>query len=194
MKNILKSAVVLTAVLAAVSYSTLAAFTAKATVKNSTFSTGNAALRFMKDLAGSPTGENLTDELTGPTFSNILPNWTGDFPLKLVNAGSVNLVASALGVYVSDTSDLRNQIYVQAFAWTDDGDGIAQPGEIGAAYAAPMTLEQWRSNAITFGQINVSGVMPMVLRFSTGDLSDAYQGQTTVFDFQFNGTTTGATQ
>lgn len=201
MKNILKSLVVITTVAALVTTNTMAAFTARATIHNSTFSTGTASLKFLNDLSiDNPATDpgfqaNLSAGIpTGPVFNNIIPNWTMDYSLKLYNAGTINLIASALGVFVSDTSDLRTQVYVQALAWNDvDSDGVVDVGEVGSSYGAPMTLEDWRTNAITFGQINTNTVMPIILRFSTGDLDGIYQGQNTVFDFQFDGTTTGAT-
>jgi hypothetical protein len=193
MKNILKSLVVVTALAAVVANSTLAAFTAQATVTNSTFSTGNAALRLATDLA-NPADPNLAETIAGPTFNNIMPLWTMDYSAKLVNAGTVNLMASVSGVFVSDTSTLSDHIFVEAFAWTDtNSDGIVDAGELGSSYGAAMPLSTWETTPIAFGQLNTGAVLPVVFRFTADDLATDLQGQTTVYDFQFNGTTDGAT-
>lgn len=198
MKNILKSIVVVTAVAVIGAQATLAAFTAQAVVTGNTFSTGNAALRLFANLGGTSADANLVQTKVGGTFSGIYPGWTKDYGVKLNNYGSVDLVTSVTGVYVTDTANLKTEIYVQAFEWNDAGTlGIIDPGEATVAIAPAMTLEQWRTNPIALGELDatVNDTHAMVLRFFTdATMSPDSQGQTSVFNFVFDGTTDGATQ
>lgn len=185
------------AVIAVASQATLAAFTAQAVVTGNTFSTGNASLQLFANLAGTADPANLVQTKVGGTFTGIYPGWTQDYGVKLNNFGSLDLVTSVTGVYISDTANLRSAIFVQAYEWADNGDGVIQPGEVGASIAAPMTLQQWRTTPIALGELDatVNDTHSMVLRFYTeASMAAEHQGQTTVFNFVFNGTTDGATQ
>ncbi len=195
MKNILKSLFIISVALTVMSVSTYAAWTASATVQNNTFSTGNAALRLYGNLGGVPgTNAALTQTLAGSSFSNLYPNWQQDYLAKLYNNGTVNLQASVTGVYVSEDADLRNRISVEVWQWNDEGDGTTGPGDTYSLLSAAQTLQSWRTNPVSLGQLDVGNTVGVLLRFTTGDLSNAYQGKTTVFDFLLDGTTTGATQ
>lgn len=199
MKNILKSVVVMLAVVAVASQATLAAFTANATITGNTFSTGSADLRLLEDLAGPAEGDNLVTSKVGGTFTGIYPGWTEDYGVKLNNFGSVDLMTSVSGVYVSDTSNLRSAIFVEAYNWTDGGEvGVIEADEVSVDPIAPaMTLEQWRNTPIALGELDatVDDTRSIVLRFYTEESMGAdNQNQTTVFNFVFNGTTDDAVQ
>ncbi|GIW69488.1 MAG: hypothetical protein KatS3mg101_0235 [Patescibacteria group bacterium] len=166
---------------------TLAAFTDKAKVLGSTFSVGSADLKFLKDLPLGTEPTNLVDELPGPSFSNIGQTWSADYPLKLINNGSLKISVTSKAYYetANDPADLRSDIYVEIFEWNDaNNNGVLDSGEIGLSLAK-KTIIKWKTEGIGVGQINPGQTRPLVLRFSVDNLSATKQGKSAMFDFEF---------
>ncbi len=166
---------------------TLAAFTDKAEVLGSTFSVGSADLKFLKDLPLGTDPTNLVDELPGPSFSNIGQTWSADYPLKLINNGTSGISITSRAYYetANDPAELRADINVEILEWNDaNSDGVLDSGEIGLSLAK-KTITKWKTEGIGVGQINPGQTRPLVLRFSTQNLSSTKQGKSALFDFEF---------
>lgn len=167
---------------------TYAAFTDKAKLLGSTFSTGSADIKFLLDLAGGVLAANLTDEKPGPSFSNITPNWNQDYPMKIYNnsASPLNLTTNSNYSTINDPDDLRSYIYVEPFEWTDaDNNGLFTESERGVSLGR-KTITKWKTEGIDLGQVSGGSVKAVVLKFSTDALSDTKQGKSALFDFEFN--------
>lgn len=167
---------------------TYAAFTDKGKVLGSTFSAGSADIKFLSDLTLGNDPTNYVDELTGPSFSNIAPNWTKDYLLKIVNNGTSKLAVTSNAYYetVNDPKNLRSDILVEILKWNDaNSDGILDSGEEGTSLGK-KTIIKWKTEGIDLGEYDSGRVLPLILRFTAPTLSDQQQGATGVFDFIFN--------
>lgn len=194
MKRILKSLLVLSAAVAVMVGVTSAAWTAQTKVLNpSSFKTGNADLQIWDE---NYYGKGWQEEINGPSFDNIYPNWTQDYSLKVRNNGSTNLMLSLKGKLETgwkDDKGLRHQITVKVWKFVDDGD-YHWDGEP-TKYLGERTLEAWRSGPFLADQLNAGDQQWFLLRFSVGDLGDYYQDATlSGYSFVFDGTTEGAVQ
>lgn len=166
---------------------TFAAFTDKAKVLGSTFSIGSADLRFLKDLPKGTDPTNLVDELPGPTFGNIGQTWSADYPLKLINNGTSGITISSHAYYetTNDPAELRSDINVEIFEWNDaNSNGVLDNGEVGMSLGK-KTVVKWKTEGFGVGQIYPGQTRPLVLRFSTENLSSTKQGKSALFDFEF---------
>jgi predicted ribosomally synthesized peptide with SipW-like signal peptide len=166
---------------------TYAAFTDKGKVLGSTFSAGSADIKFLSDVTLGIDPPNLTDELTGPSFSNISPTWTQDYLMKIVNNGTSNLgiVTNAYYETASDPKDLRSDIQVEVFPWNDsNSNGIVDTGEEGTPIGK-KTIIKWKTEGFDLGELNAGQQKSLILRFSAPTLGDDQQGATGVFDFEF---------
>jgi hypothetical protein len=195
MKRILKSLLTISVVAAVMVSATSAVWTAQTKVKNAnSFHTGNADLQIWDY---NYYGKGWQEEIDGPGFDNIYPNWTQDYSLKVKNNGSTNLVLNLKGKLESgwqDDKTLRSQIKVRVWKFDDDGD-YHWDGESGSWLGPEQTLNDWRSNPLVAGQLAAGDQQWFLLRFSVGDLGDTYQGATlSGYSFIFDGTTDGATQ
>lgn len=171
--------------IAGVSY---AAFTDSSNISGSTFSIGSADIKMLSDLSLGIDESNLVDELAGPVFSNITPNWQQDYNIKIYNntAGSLQLTTNSNYETANDPEDLRQIIFVEIFAWNDiDNNGVLDSGELGDSFGKD-TIVKWKTQGFDLGQINAGEVNSYVLRFTTNDVSDTKQGATGVFDFEFD--------
>ena len=199
MRDIIKSLFVLVAVGSAIAGGTIAAFTASATVEDSTFSTGTAALQMVVDPALAPEGDNLQDSIDGVDFTNIYPGWVEDYGVAVHNTGSLDLVVSVIGVQdiLTTHPDLANVIEVRAFAWDDSvtPNGLVDSGEVGSPFGGWRLLSDWETTPFNLGELEEDTSLPVVFRFrTTVDMDDTHQGNTAVYDFVFSGTTDGAVQ
>ncbi len=166
---------------------TYAAFTDKGKVLGSTFSAGSADIKFLSDVTLGVDSSNLTDELTGPNFSNISSTWTQDYLMKIVNNGTSNLgiVTNANYETVNDPKDLRSDIQVEIFPWTDsNSNGIVDTGEVGTSIGK-KTIIKWKTEGFDLGVLNAGQQKPLILRFTAPTLGDDQQGAIGVFDFEF---------
>lgn len=166
---------------------TYAAFTDKGKVLGSTFSAGSADIKFLADVTLGTDSSNLTDELTGPSFSNISPTWTQDYLLKLVNNGTSNLgvVTNAYYETANDPDDLRSDIQVEILPWDDaNSNGVVDTGEMGTPIGT-KTIIKWKTEGFDLGAFNAGQKKSLILRFTAPTLGDDQQGSTAVFDFEF---------
>jgi hypothetical protein len=165
-----------------------AAFTDENKVLGSTFSVGSADIKFFNNLAGNTEPTNLVDELPGPTFTNIGQTWSSDYPLKIYNNGTspVSLTSHSFYETANDPAELRSDISVEIFEWNDANyNGLTDPSEVDNVGIAKKTLVKWKTEGIGLGQLNAGVFRSFVLRFSTTNLSETKQGQSALFDFEF---------
>ncbi len=167
-----------------------AAFMDKGKILGSTFSVGSSDLKLLKDLSLGVGGTNLTDEMQGPSFTNISANWTQDYLVKLYNNATGTLVLTTNAYYetVNDPDDLRSIIFVEPFVWNDNGNGVVDAGELGTSYGR-KTVVKWKTEGFTLGQLEQGGIKGLVLRFSTDAVSETKQGKSGSFDFEFGAAT-----
>jgi hypothetical protein len=196
-KNILMSLAIMTVTGAAMTASTLAAFTAKATVSGITFSTGSAALKLFGNLAYTNPGNNgnLTTTLPGMEFDEIGPNWSDEYKLKYFNTGSVDLMTSLTLSAHEGSDDLAPHIMVETWLWDDtDGNGETDESDGYTLLATEQPLSNLVSTPVALGQLDSGDPRGIQLRFKTGDLPSSTQDQEATFDFVIQGTTEGTTQ
>jgi len=167
---------------------TYAAFTDKGKVLGSIFSAGSSDIKFLSNVTLGTDSSNLTDELTGPSFSNISPTWTQDYLLKIFNNGTSNLGLTTRAYYetANDPKDLRSDIQVEIFLWNDsNSNGIVDSGEEGLSIGK-KTIIKWKTEGFDLGELTPGQQLPLILRFTAPTLGDDQQGATAVFDFEFN--------
>jgi hypothetical protein len=165
-----------------------AAFGDKGEILGSSFTVGSADIKFLTDLAGGTTPDNLADTLNGPSFINISPYWTEDYPLKLFNNATthIQLTSNADYLTANDPAELRQIIFVEPFNWNDQNhDGIVDDGELGSSFGK-KTIVKWKTEGYDLSSVAPGGVKGMVLRFSTESVSDSKQGESGIFDFIFD--------
>ncbi|MBI2620832.1 hypothetical protein HYW61_01240 [candidate division WWE3 bacterium] len=168
---------------------TYAAFTDKASVLGSTFSTGSADIKLLADVTKSADAGNLVEDLEGPRFASISPNWSQNYLVKIYNNAAASVLLSSAVNYetATDPKELRQLIYVEPFEWNDNGNGLLDEGELGISYGR-KSFVKWKTERISLGQIPSGQVRGLVLKFSTDSLSDFKQGASAVFDFVFTST------
>lgn len=185
------------ALLAAMTVTTQAAFTAKATLTGITFSTGTAELKLFGNLGYTHiwNNGNLYPGQRGGTFADIGPNWKGSQPLKYINTGSVPLMTSIRAVVGNDPAGLADDITVSVWQWQDtDGNGQESNTDTFTQLSSPQPLSEMVSNSVTLGQLQRHDPKGLMLRFTTGDLSNETQKQSLSVEFIIDGTTQGVTQ
>jgi len=169
---------------------TYAAFMDKSSVLGSSFSVGSSDIKLLSNVSGTVESSNLTDELAGPAFANIVPYWQKDYLIKVYNKASsqVKLTSNALYETAQDPEDLRQLIFIEPLEWKDENlNGIVDAGEEKTGYGK-KTLIKWKTEGINLGDIPQGEIKGLILRFSTENLSDSKQGASALFDFEFNAT------
>lgn len=167
---------------------TYAAFSDRGNVLGSTFTVGSADIKLLKDVTGGTGSENLAEELPGPSFSDISPNWSADYKVKIFNSASTPVTLTTNSYYetVNDPADLRSIIFIEPILWEDNnGDGVVDAGELGASYGR-KTIIKWKTEGFNLGPLAPSSVRSLILRLSTDAVSETKQGASALFDFQFN--------
>ena len=167
---------------------TYAAFSDKAKQTGASFSVGSSDIKLLKSITGGVDADNLADEISGPSFSNITPSWTSDYALKVYNNAttSIQLTSNANYLTANDPDDLRSILYVEPIGWNDtNSNGIGDAGETGVSYGR-KTFVKWKTEGYDFGQVTPGSIKGLLLRFSTDAVSDTKQGKSAVFDFEFN--------
>ncbi len=168
-----------------------AAFSDTGKVLGSSFSVGSADLKLLKDPAGGLINENLADEMAGPSFMNIGPNWKKDYAIKIYNnaTGKVQIATNANYLTANDPDDLRSVIYIEPVLWSDNNNnGAVDAGEESTSFGK-KTITKWKTEGFDLGQVDSGSVKGLVLRFSTDSLSDTKQGKSGIFDFEFDSIT-----
>ncbi len=189
-KNKLLFVLGLLATLASVVGISMAAFTDEGKVLGSTFTVGSADLKFQADLTRGTDPANLVDQLNGPTFSNIGSTWEGVYLLKLENHGTKKIDVTSYADYVTanDPDDLRTYMEVSIYEWNDtDQDGQLDDGEQNLLLGK-KTITKWKTEGIYVGERNPNQAIPLVIRFTTNNLSETKQGSNAIFDFNFEAT------
>src|SRR3989344_9302127 len=133
-----------------------AAFSDVGKLTGSKFSFGSADIKLFLNVAGGIDDINLVDELPGPNFENIVPNWTQDYLIKLYNNGSGNISLASFSDYltVNDPDDLRYDLSVEIFEWNDiNTNGTAEIDEIGATLGN-KTFVKWKTEGFSLGSIS----------------------------------------
>lgn len=165
-----------------------AAFADKGKILGSNFSVGSSDIKLLVDVSAGTGTENLSDELTGPAFVGISPNWQEDYLMKIFNNGTsdVDLSSNANYETANDPDELRQIIFVEPFEWDDlNNDGLVDSGEEGASLGR-KTIIKWKTEGYALGQLGQGEVKGLILRFSTDSVSDTKQGKSGVFDFEFD--------
>lgn len=165
-----------------------AAFSDKAKYTGTKLSVGNADIKLLKDLKLGVDSTNLSDELEGPAFSNIVPFWVQDYLVKIYNnaSGPIQLASTANYETINDPDELRSVIYVEPFAWSDtNSNGLLDTGELGISFGR-KTIIKWKTESYDFGRMESGEIKGIVLRFSADTISDTKQGKNGSFDFEFS--------
>jgi hypothetical protein len=180
---------ILVAVMGLVAGIAWAAFSDEGKVLGGSFTVASADIKLIESLGGGLDDSNLKDELPGPIFNGVYPGWTKDYPIKIYNKGSLNLLITSNSNYTTanDPDDLRSYIYVEPIEWNDaDGNGEVADGELGTNYGK-KTIIKWKTEGYDLGELAGGAIKGLVLRFSGGStLSDTKQGKTGIFDFEFS--------
>jgi hypothetical protein len=167
----------------------VAAFGDKGEILGSSFTVGSADIKFLNSITGGTTAGNLVDQLDGPSFSGISPNWEQDYFVKIYNNAQtpVQLATNAYYETINDPEDLRQIIYVEPWLWNDaDNDGAVGVGELPATSLGRKTIVKWKTEGFDLGTLNAGEVQGLLLKFSTDDVSDTKQGASAIFDFEFD--------
>ena len=188
MKKIFTTYLLALLILSLISGVTLAAFTDKASILGASFSVGSSDIKLLKDLALGVLDTNLADELEGAEFNDLGPNWTQDYPLKIYNNSTSNVLITSNANYETsnDPDDLRQEIYVEPISWDDiNNNGVVEESELGTVLDK-KTIVKWKTEGYAFGELQSGQVLGVVLRFSTANLAESKQGSSAVFDFEFD--------
>lgn len=167
---------------------TYATFSDKAKITGTTFSTGSTDIKFLADTTLGTSAGNLVDNIQGPTFTNIYPGWDKYMPIKIYNNSTTAISLSSAANYATanDPDDLRTYIYVSPYIWNDvNNDGIYTGDEQGQNLGE-KSITKWKTEGFEFGMIQPGETKSLVIYFYTNQtLTDAKQGKTGVFDFEF---------
>lgn len=165
-----------------------AAFADKGSVLGSSFQVASSDLKMLDVLSGGTGESNLKDQLAGPSFTNITPNWQNDYLVKIFNNGSstVHLTSNADYLTANDPDDLRSLIYVEPIEWNDvNNDGALDTGEEGVSLGK-KTIVKWKTEGFDLGTLAKNQIKGLLLRFSTMTIGDTKQGKTGIYDFVFD--------
>lgn len=165
-----------------------AAFSDRGDVQGTTVSVGSADIRLLSDLGGIVDESNLLEVKEGPNFQNIGQNWSKDYPIQLFNNGTsqISLFSTADYETANDPLDLRQEVSVEFFPWDDlNSDGTETPDEYGTSLGK-KTVVKWKTEGFDLGTMETGEVRGYIIRFSTSELPDTYQGASMVFDFGFD--------
>jgi hypothetical protein len=167
---------------------TYAAFSDKGKVLGSSFSVGNADIKLLTNISQGTDQSNLSDEITGPSFTNIGQSWQKDYGVKIFNNGTYRMGLTSHANYetANDPDDLRQYIYAEIFTWNDtNGDGQLTEGELGATLGR-KTIIKWKTEGFALGEFDSGEILSFIIRFSTDGMSDTKQGSKGMFDFEFD--------
>lgn len=142
-------------------------------------------------------GSEWKNNVGGPTFADIYPEWSEIYDVAIRNTGTVNLKMYVNSEWRKDKSyyapdNLRDHISVEVWERGSNNSGpVNYLGKYGS-------LRDWISNSTGFQQANQldAGEQRWYrFRFTADDLDDSYQNKVMRnLNFVFDGTTEGATQ
>ncbi len=149
--------------------------------------TGNTALKILKNTAVSAEESNLADTINGPSFTNVNSTWVQTLPVKIYNKGGTVLDIVGTANYVNDPDTLRDDLYIEILAWNDaNNNGTVEEGETGESYGHD-TILRFKNDTFDLGELNGSSTRGYILKFDGSGLSEANIGKTAVYDFVFTG-------
>ncbi|MBD3366114.1 hypothetical protein GF360_02095 [candidate division WWE3 bacterium] len=168
---------------------TFATFTDTLDFGGAMFSVANSEVKLLDAIGGGIDPSNLVDSKPGPQFDNVAGGWFADYPVEIYSNATtdVNLWswANYEDVAVNDPAELRQYIYVEILDWTDaNGDGMPEQSEFGSSYGR-KTILKWNTEGIDLGTLSPGEVRSLALRFSVDSLSNAKQGESLLYDFEF---------
>ena len=79
-----------------------AALSNKIIMKGSSFQTSTVQLKFLKNLSGNLSTDNLTSEINGVSFDGILNGWQQDYLVKIANTSPQTLAVKSFANYSTD--------------------------------------------------------------------------------------------
>jgi len=164
-----------------------AAISSKIFMKGALFTTAKVEIKFLKDITGNSSSENLVSELTGVSFDNIYNYWSTDYQVKLINISSNNVRVNSYSNYLTaeDPASLRYSLFVEIFKWNDlNSDGIVDEGELQESFGK-KSFVKWKTEGFDLGTFEPGKINSYVLRFSAENLTEAKIGQSGKFDFEF---------
>lgn len=164
-----------------------AAVSGKILLKGVAFKTTVIELKFLKNLAEGNTQTNLTSEINGVSFDQIINGWSYDYLVKLANTSSANLNVSSFSNYQTDLdpADLRYSLFVELFPWNDaNNNGVVEETELGLSLGK-KSFVKWKTEGFNLGTFEPGKIYGYTLRFTAEGLTDAKQGKSGVFDFEF---------
>lgn len=167
---------------------TYAAFTDKGEVLGSSFSISSSDIKFLESVTGGIESTNLLDQLPGPDFYNITPQWYSPYFVKIYNNGTktISLTSHANYDTANDPEELRQIVSVTPTVWEDmDNNGFCDPGEERRTLEK-KTIVKWKTEGYDFGQLDPGKVIGLRLNFTTEEIADSKQGATAAFDFIFD--------
>ena len=144
---------------------TYAAFIDKGSVFGSSFSVGNSDIKFLTNVAGNIESSNLSEEITGPSFTNITPYWHKDYLLKIYNnsSGDLTITSNASYTTANDTQDLRYSIYVEPITWKDmNANGTVDDGEAIYSFGKKSILK-WKTEGFNLSNLKQGEIMGLIL-------------------------------
>lgn len=184
----IKTLIIVSLLVVATAGLTYAAFGDRGKVLGSKFSVGSADIKLLLDNAGGTVPQNLMESLPGPEFTNVTPDWSADYQIKIFNSGTSPVILTTNADYLTanDPDELRSVIFVEPMAWNDENNnGLVDTGEIGESLGK-KSIVKWKTEGYEIGEINAGEIKGLILRFSTEALSETKQGTTAVFDFIFD--------
>jgi len=166
-----------------------AAFQTQGQVKGTSFTAGSAEIMFYNDLSKSSDSSNLVSEKSFSAFDLIGPNWSDTRLVKIYNKGTENLKLTFIAQVSGTDSTLSDNVNIEVFSWNDtNSNGVLDDDELGDTFGA-KTLKQWQTESFDLGAFESEVIMPLVLKFSVGDITDELQKSNVTYNFVFNGET-----
>ncbi len=164
-----------------------AALSNKVLMKGVAFKTSTVELKFLKNVALSDSAENLTTEISGVSFDNIINGWSSDYLVKLRNSSASTLAVKSFANYTTseDPASLRYSLYVELFPWNDfNQNGLVDEGELGNSLGV-KNFVKWKTEGFDLGSFESNKTYGYLLRFTADGITDSKQGQSGNFDFEF---------
>lgn len=164
-----------------------AALSNKVAMKGVAFKTSTVELKFIKDLAGSVTADNLSSEISGVAFKGIVNGWSNDYLVKIQNTSANPLAVKSFANYTTtnDPASLRYSLYIEIFPWIDNNsNGLVDDSELGTSLGV-KNFVKWKTEGFDLGIFETNKTYGYVLRFTADGITDSKQGQSGAFDFEF---------
>jgi hypothetical protein len=164
-----------------------AALSNKIIMKGSSFQTSTVQLKFLKNLSGNLSTDNLISEINGVSFDGILNGWQQDYLVKIANTSPQTLAVKSFANYSTDQdpASLRYSLYVEVIPWNDlNNNGVYDSGEEGTSLGK-KTFVKWKTEGFDLGNFDTNKTYGYILRFTSDGITDAKQGANGVFDFEF---------